>query len=56
VLVDVKSEENAGFRQALLDIYLPQYGADWEHDFLDAGPLYARIEAERMFTFSMQPG
>jgi hypothetical protein len=42
-----------GFRQTLLDIYVPQYGADWEGEFLDSGPTYARIEAERMFTFSM---
>jgi hypothetical protein len=42
-----------GFRQTLLDIYVPQYGGDWETDFLDTGPTYARIEAERMFTFHM---
>jgi uncharacterized pyridoxamine 5'-phosphate oxidase family protein len=46
-------EVTGGFRQTLLDIYVPQYGADWEGDFLDSGPTYARIEAERMFTFSM---
>jgi nitroimidazol reductase NimA-like FMN-containing flavoprotein (pyridoxamine 5'-phosphate oxidase superfamily) len=45
--------ENAGFRQTLLDIYTPRYGQEWEHDFLDTGPMYARIEAERMFTFFM---
>jgi hypothetical protein len=56
VPVDVKSADGAGFRQTLLDIYVPRYGADWEHDFLDSGPLYARIEAERMFTFHMPPG
>jgi hypothetical protein len=39
------------FRQALLDLYVPRYGPDWEHDFLDSGPVYARIEPERMFTF-----
>jgi Pyridoxamine 5'-phosphate oxidase len=41
------------FRQSLLDIYVPRYGPGWEHDFLDSGPVYARIEAERMFTFHM---
>jgi nitroimidazol reductase NimA-like FMN-containing flavoprotein (pyridoxamine 5'-phosphate oxidase superfamily) len=41
------------FRQALLDVYVPRYGADWE-SFLDSGPLYARIDAERMFTFRMR--
>jgi nitroimidazol reductase NimA-like FMN-containing flavoprotein (pyridoxamine 5'-phosphate oxidase superfamily) len=45
--------ENAGFRQTVLDIYTPRYGPDWEHDFLDSGPAYARIDAERMFTFFM---
>jgi nitroimidazol reductase NimA-like FMN-containing flavoprotein (pyridoxamine 5'-phosphate oxidase superfamily) len=51
VQVDVQSEEGAGLRRALLDIYVPQYGAEWE-DFLDSGPVYARIDAERMFTFA----
>jgi hypothetical protein len=51
VEVDVGDEANAGFRQALLDIYVPRYGPEWETDFLDSGPLYARINAERMFAF-----
>jgi len=42
-----------GFRQSLLDIYVPRYGEAWETGFLDSGPVYARIDAERMFTFSM---
>ena len=41
------------FRQALLQVYVPRYGPNWEHDFLDSGPVYARIEADRMFTFHM---
>ena len=41
------------FRQALLQVYVPRHGPDWEHDFLDSGPVYARIEADRMFTFHM---
>ena len=53
VPVDVRAEENAGFRQALLDIYVPRYGPDWEKEFLDSGPVHARIEAERMFAFAM---
>lgn len=40
------------FRQALLDVYTPRYGAEWEEQFLDSGPLYARIVADRMFTFA----
>jgi hypothetical protein len=55
VPIDVRSEENAGFRQTLLDVYVPRYGADWE-TFLDAGPTYARIDADRMFTFQMTIG
>src|SRR5436305_7063735 len=46
-------EVAGGFRQTLLDIYVPRYGREWETSFLDSGPVYARIEAERMFTFSM---
>lgn len=53
VPIDMKSAENAGFRQAVLDIYVPRYGPEWEHDFLDSGPMYARIDADRMFTFAM---
>jgi len=52
VPVDVRSDDDAGFRQALLDVYVPRYGPEWE-DFLDSGPTYARIEADRMFTFHM---
>jgi Pyridoxamine 5'-phosphate oxidase len=44
-----------GFREALLGVYVPRYGAEWEHNFLDRGPVYARIDAERMFTFAMAP-
>jgi hypothetical protein len=54
VPVDVASPEQAGFRQALLDIYVPRYGPSWEA-FLDSGPVYARIDAERMFTFHGAP-
>src|SRR5712691_3047256 len=43
---------DGGFRQTLLEIYVPRYGAGWESDFLDSGPVYARIDADRMFTFA----
>jgi hypothetical protein len=52
--VDVQSVEGDGLRRALLDIYVPRYGPDWE-SFLDSGPVYARIDAERMFAFHMPP-
>ena len=32
---------------------MPSYGPDWEK-FLDSGPVYMRIDAERMFTFQMR--
>ncbi|HEX5618379.1 MAG TPA: pyridoxamine 5'-phosphate oxidase family protein [Solirubrobacteraceae bacterium] len=41
------------FRQALLDVYVPRYGEGWEK-FLDSGPVYARIEPERMYAFFME--
>ncbi len=47
VPLDVGSGE---FRQTLLEVYVPRYGPEWE-TFLDSGPVYARIEAERMFAF-----
>jgi nitroimidazol reductase NimA-like FMN-containing flavoprotein (pyridoxamine 5'-phosphate oxidase superfamily) len=50
--VDLRSGEHAGFRQVLLDVYVPRYGPQWE-TFLDSGPVYARIEASKMFTFQM---
>jgi hypothetical protein len=49
--VDVSS---GPFRETLLGIYVPRYGESWA-DMLEKGALYWRIEAERMFTFSM-PG
>ncbi len=52
VPVDVRSDDNAGFRQTLLDVYVPRYGPEWEN-FLASGPTYARIEADRMLTFHM---
>ena len=59
VPVDVRAPESMSLRETLLQVYVPLYGSDWEHDFLDAAgsasgsdpPQYARIEAERMFAF-----
>jgi hypothetical protein len=48
--VDVQAPDHAGFRRTLLEVYVPRYGAEWE-EFLDSGPVYARIDAERMFAF-----
>jgi nitroimidazol reductase NimA-like FMN-containing flavoprotein (pyridoxamine 5'-phosphate oxidase superfamily) len=53
-LLDVQAPEHAGFRQTLLEVYVPRYGTEWE-EFLDSGPVYARIDAERMFAFLIVP-
>jgi pyridoxamine 5'-phosphate oxidase-like protein len=54
VPIDIGSPQHAAFRQALLEVYMPRYGEGWEADFLDAvSPVYARIDADRMFTFHM---
>ncbi len=53
VPIDVQSPEHGAFRQALLDVYTPRYGPEWE-TFLDSGPVYARIEADRMFTLHIE--
>ena len=50
--IDVRSPDQAGLRETLLDIYVTRYGKSWEQ-FLDSGPAYARIDADRMFTFHM---
>jgi nitroimidazol reductase NimA-like FMN-containing flavoprotein (pyridoxamine 5'-phosphate oxidase superfamily) len=55
VEIDMRSGDHAGFRKTLLDIYVPRYGADWEAG-LDSGATYARIDADRMFTFHMEAG
>jgi nitroimidazol reductase NimA-like FMN-containing flavoprotein (pyridoxamine 5'-phosphate oxidase superfamily) len=51
--VDVQDDSGAELRKALLEIYVPRYGPEWEA-FLDSGVVYARIDADRMFTFHME--
>jgi Pyridoxamine 5'-phosphate oxidase len=53
VQVPTDAEHGPGLRRALLDVYEPRYGRDWGDKFLDSGPVYARIDADRMFTFAM---
>ena len=54
VPIDIGAPEHATFRQTLLEVYVTRYGDTWEADFLDAvSPVYARIDADRMFTFHM---
>jgi nitroimidazol reductase NimA-like FMN-containing flavoprotein (pyridoxamine 5'-phosphate oxidase superfamily) len=47
--------DREGLRATLLEVYTPRYGAQWEN-FLDSGPVYARIEAERMFALDVTAG
>lgn len=54
VPVDMHRDAGAEFRQTLLEVYVPRYGPQWE-EFLDSGPVYARIDADRMFTFHLTP-
>jgi hypothetical protein len=55
-MVDISpSADDPGFRQTLLNVYTPRYGENWA-EFLDSGPVYARIDADRMFTFAMPAG
>jgi nitroimidazol reductase NimA-like FMN-containing flavoprotein (pyridoxamine 5'-phosphate oxidase superfamily) len=53
--VDIRAESGAEFRRTMLDVYVPRYGPEYE-EFVDSGPVYARIDADRMFTFHMDPG
>jgi nitroimidazol reductase NimA-like FMN-containing flavoprotein (pyridoxamine 5'-phosphate oxidase superfamily) len=52
VVLDMQAEENAELRAAILDIYVPRYGPEWEEDIMNSGAYYARIDADRMFTYA----
>jgi hypothetical protein len=56
VPVDVRAPEGSALRAALLEVYTPLYGPEWEQ-FIDppegTAPVYMRIEANRMFTVQM---
>ena len=43
--------ERAGFSRALLEIYVPRYGPRTGRSSWTPAPAYARIDADRMFTF-----
>jgi nitroimidazol reductase NimA-like FMN-containing flavoprotein (pyridoxamine 5'-phosphate oxidase superfamily) len=55
VPVDTSRAHPDGLRATLLEVYTPRYGPQWE-DFLDSGPVYARIEAQRMFAVDITVG
>ncbi len=52
--INLHGGDSGGFRSTLLEVYVPRYGPDWEK-FLDSGPVYARIDGERMFGFHLPP-
>lgn len=54
VPIDIHSDTETELRQTLLEVYVPRYGPQWE-EFLDSGPVYARIDAGRMFTLHTTP-
>lgn len=54
--VDLRAPEGAELRETLEHVYVPRYGPEWVRSFLDADrdpPVYARIDASRMFAFKM---
>ncbi len=55
VEIDPRSHDDGGFRQVLLDYYGARFGDSASAIFDDPGVAYARIEAERMFTFCLDP-
>lgn len=55
VPVDTSRAHPNGLRATLLEVYTARYGPQWE-EFLDSGPVYARIEAERMFAVDVTAG
>jgi hypothetical protein len=52
VPVSIAPDSDSELRDVLLEIYSPRYGDDWGEEFLDEVPVYWRIDADRMFTFS----
>ena len=55
VPADTSAADTSGLRSALLEVYVPRYGPGWP-EFLDSGPVYLRIEAERMFAVDVTAG
>jgi Pyridoxamine 5'-phosphate oxidase len=50
--IDIRTHEDGAFRQSLLEYYGTRYAGS--EAFIDSAA-YARIEAERMFTFYLDP-
>lgn len=49
----VRGAEGAELRAALIEIYGPRDGTEAAEEFIDSGPIYWRIEPERMFSFHL---
>jgi hypothetical protein len=50
VEIDLDGADRRGFRETVLEVYLPRYGDEFLK-LLETGVVYWRIEADRMFTF-----
>ncbi len=50
VEIDLDRADQRGFRETVLEVYLPRYGDEFLK-FLATGVVYWRIDADRMFTF-----
>lgn len=53
VPIDIGRSDPEGPRATLLSVYTPRYGPSWEA-FLDSSPVYARIDADRMFALDVR--
>ncbi len=53
VPIDVSAEDGGGLRRTLVAVYDAKNGHGWTDPFLDSGVVYARIDAERMFTLQL---
>jgi hypothetical protein len=53
--IDVARHDDGALRQTLLDYYGRRFGDAASTIFDDPGVAYARIEAERMYTFHLDP-
>ena len=53
--INVKTHDDGGFRRMLFDYYGTRFGDSASQIFDSPGVAYARIEAERMFTFYLDP-
>lgn len=50
--IDFLDDAHAELRDTLLEVYVPRYGEGWWKGFMALEPVYARIDAARMFAFA----